>query len=450
MGKGSKRIGNRFRNWPAITVLLGVAIILSLGLAACSSTTGGSSSTTSASDTTATTSNSGQSTTSVAPEATKTLKIGHAENLSAASGMEMIKALRLMADQVNEAGGVLIGSDRYKIELVELDLGTSQTSEMAAINKAIYQDKIQYLIVGGATTPNAWLPVLEQNKVMTLLADIGIQWQPTYRYTFDASGFATATATMTGWFASKYPEEIKNLVLAFPDNQFGHMIDGMLGSAWNAFGAKPTTEFFPESSQDLSSLATKVVSLSPGVFTAISGQNATDALVYNAVRQAGYTGLFFSTTSASFAALSAVMSPANLEGFISCANAFEFDPPVSQSAADFKDAWVKEYGEWTSPDIAYSANFQALITALEKAGTTDVDKVAAALGGGMQYETVFGTGQMIGNSTMGTYTVDSVLTNYVKQIVNGKVTLLATILPDEALGYVEAAQQAAPPAPPGP
>ena len=76
-------------------------------------------------------------------------------------------------------------------------------------------------------------------------------------------------------------------------------------------------------------------------------------------------------------------------------------------------------------------------TALQQAGSIDVDKVAAVLNNGMKYDTPCGPAQMISRSDIGvTRTVNSVYTIYMKVIKNGQPTLAATITPDEGVTYL--------------
>ena len=74
---------------------------------------------------------------------------------------------------------------------------------------------------------------------------------------------------------------------------------------------------------------------------------------------------------------------------------------------------------------------------MQQAGSLDVDKVAAVVFNGLKFECGSGTFQMITRPDMGNNrTVDTVRALYLKKVVGGKTTLLATISIDEALGYL--------------
>ena len=76
-----------------------------------------------------------------------------------------------------------------------------------------------------------------------------------------------------------------------------------------------------------------------------------------------------------------------------------------------------------------STLYPCLRTALQQAGSIDVDKVAAVLNSGMKFDSPQGPMMMMSRLDVGNpRTVDSVGTNYIKQIVNGKANIIATIV----------------------
>src|SRR4030042_6120375 len=70
---------------------------------------------------------------SAQPTVVKTLKIGYTASLSASTSLDMIKAIELQIELDNESGGLVIGPDRYQVQLVKYDNNNSQSGEVAAI-----------------------------------------------------------------------------------------------------------------------------------------------------------------------------------------------------------------------------------------------------------------------------------------------------------------------------
>jgi ABC-type branched-subunit amino acid transport system substrate-binding protein len=178
-----------------------------------------------------------------------------------------------------------------------------------------------------------------------------------------------------------------------------------------------------------------VLSLNPDVFQA-GGDPISSGLSYKAVYQSGYKGLLWAAATAPAESMAQVASAEALEGCIAGAWPVEFDPPPTQVAKVFKADWIAKYGKWEGPEVATSANFACLMTALQQAGTLDADKVAAVIGNGLKFEGPTGTGQMVARPDLGNNkTVDSLSSLTMKKIVRGKAQLIDTISLEDGVTY---------------
>ena len=258
---------------------------------------------------------------------------------------------------------------------------------MAAVNRLIFQDKVKYFICSGGFE-DAWLQTVEDNKVIAFnpTIDVNMSLASKYDYSFNGNGTIDTWASFAGWFVKNYPNEVKTLVRAFPDNQLGHFISQFTDLMFVSFGIKPTDIFYPSAQQDQSVIGTKVLSLNPACVNVTSTSDEDASRIYNVIRQAGYKGLFFNGSPATAAIYKQLMSPEALDGFISSALGTEFDPPTSQLGKDFKAAWIAKYGEWTSPAVSWTFGYSALRDALVKAGTIDTEKVASVLSSGLKFK----------------------------------------------------------------
>jgi ABC-type branched-subunit amino acid transport system substrate-binding protein len=260
-------------------------------------------------------------------------------------------------------------------------------------------------------------------------------FDPTYKYTFQGGTMMQATPEVAGWIAKNTPE-IKTVDLAFPDEAGGIGYATGVQKTLEAYNIKVNPIKYPSQSTDLSAIGTQVKADNPTAFMAC-GNSATDALVYQAVVQAGYKGLLFSTTTVTYETLKTAVPAAALEGFIGGAWPVEFDPAATDVAKAFKAKWIEMYGKWDGPEIQLTAAYAALRAALEKAGTTDVDAVANVLASGLTFEGPTGKGAMIPRNDLKiTRTVDNISEFCVKKIVNGVPTLLHMITLDEGKSYL--------------
>lgn len=79
----------------------------------------------------------------------KTLKIGTIMPISGpqgAIGLAWTRGYELAADKINGEGGIKIGNEKYKIELIQEDGKTSPEACAAAANKLVYQDKADVVL----------------------------------------------------------------------------------------------------------------------------------------------------------------------------------------------------------------------------------------------------------------------------------------------------------------
>jgi len=387
------------------------------------------------------------------PEGTtaKSLKIGVVLYEGGGVQLDMLRSVQLMAETDNQNGGLDIGGEKYKVEILPYDTNGIQATEVAAVNRLIFEDKVKYIMSDGLGI-GSWLAVSEANKVLvgSLVPVPQLTLMPNLQYSFHPFSQNSLGSVVIGWFCKNYPDLAKNYVLALPDNQGGRMVSGMIEAGWKAFGVTPMMEFYPASATDLSSLGTKIKTLNPGAFGAAAG-GASDGLAIKAVWQAGYRGQIFVNTGVTALSLSQTVPPEALDGLINAAWATEFDTPPTQAAQEFKDAWIAKYGKWESPEVVGTCYYACMKTALKQAKSVDTDKVAEVIFNGLKYEGPTGFFQMVSRPDIGNdRTVDSITAAYVKQIKGGKPTLLATIGIDEGMTYFQQMLTSAPPMPAGP
>lgn len=368
-----------------------------------------------------------------------TIKIGAVIWTQWPLGYDMKRGVDVMVALDNAKGGIQIGDKKYKVEFEFLESGNDQATTMSAINKLIYEDKVQF-IVTDTQFPGAVFAETEKNRVIVLngTPPIPTAMDPNYKYTFQGGTMNQATPEVAGWIAKNTPE-IKTVDLAFPDEGGGIGYAMGVKATLEGHGIKVNPIKYPSQSTDLSAIGTQVKADNPTAFMAC-GNSATDALVYQAVVQAGYKGLLFSTTTVTYDTLKTAVPAEALEGFIGGAWPVEFEPAATDAAKEFKAKWIEMYGKWEGPEIQLTSAYAALRAALEQAGTMDTGKVAEVLAGGLKFEGPTGKGEMIPRNDLGIpQTVDNISEFCIKKIVDGAPTLLHYITLDEGKGYVNPA-----------
>lgn len=407
-----------------LLLLLGIACLVLIMaalpfLSACTKTT------------TTTTTTSTKSTTLTTTTQPQVLKIGCVCFMGFFIGLDMYHGVQAAADIINKKGGLDIGGMKYNIQIIAYDSNNDQATSVAAINKLVFEDKVKYIVSDGWVSVDATIAITEANKVILCSGSItpGIL-MPDKHYSFMPVFINTGSTGMEGWFAKSYPD-LKKMVIAFSDSPMDQMSAGKAMGQFSAFGITPTIETYPATATDLSSLGTKIKMLNPDVlFSYGTGQP------YAAARNAGWKGQIFNGGATTAAQLLTQMTPEMAEGLIGGALPTEWDPPKTAYAKEFKDAWITRFGKWDVKDYNSVGCFDCLMAGLKKAGSLETDKVAQAIGSGLEYETAQGPGKMISRPDLGNdRTVDSVLAWIMKKVVNGQPEYITTISIDDSIAY---------------
>jgi ABC-type branched-subunit amino acid transport system substrate-binding protein len=241
----------------------------------------------------------------------------------------------------------------------------------------------------------------------------------------------------TSWFFKSHPE-FKYIVDALPDHATGKMVAADQQRLFRSVGVKCDIEFYPPTSTDLSALGTKIKKMNPDVFQSAGGGPLLDALANKAVYASGWRGQFFQGTPSTALAIERLIPPEILEGYVLPGAPFEFDPPITQAAKEFKEAWMAKYGKYQG-EMLGDAMWECLMAAFQKAGSTDPEKVADVIANGLRFESVVsGTIQMVARPDLDQKrTVDSACTLYLKKIVKGKPVLIDTVPVEKTIPLYE-------------
>jgi branched-chain amino acid transport system substrate-binding protein len=81
--------------------------------------------------------------------AEKKLTIGVADALTgggAVYGLPQANAVKMAADEINAAGGIKVGADNYKIDVIVYDDKANPTEATNAVRKLIDRDGVKYIL----------------------------------------------------------------------------------------------------------------------------------------------------------------------------------------------------------------------------------------------------------------------------------------------------------------
>ena len=311
--------------------------------------------------------------------AEKTLKIGVLGVMSgpaASWGLVNRYCAEATANMYNRDGGVDIGGEKYRIEVVSIDDKNDPKLSVSGAERLI-SEGIKYIIGPNVdTTAQSIKPVVERAKAIHI------------PYAFDRRLYTKPNASnaFLGMIASyqsgpiiyKYLHDNKGVdKIAFvarnetdPLNQREEGVEGAKRLGLNVVSAEETyepgtTDFFP--------VMTKIVAQKPDLIV-LSGVAPADApQLLKSARELGYKGFISTETAQDIKILN--------EGAGSAAEGFMFVGGAStpEIASDYMREFIEEYkkvaGEWNDEAGTKVYALEIILRALQKAGPSAIDNV---------------------------------------------------------------------------
>jgi branched-chain amino acid transport system substrate-binding protein len=284
-----------------------------------------------------------------ATAAEKELKIGFVGVTSgpaAAWGTSNVRSMQVRADWLNELGGVKIGDDTYKINIVTFDDQKDPKRAIAGMEK-MAQEGIHYVVGPNVDDGAAAVRPVAESK--------GIIYFP---YAFPKELYTKpASNAVLGMIANyqsapaiyKYLKENKGVkkvaFIAANESDPLSQRDGGVAAA-KALGLEVVAQndTYPNDTRDFTPVLTPIIRLKPDllVLSGVSPGNAP--LLIRAARELGYTGLI-STETAHDAAVLKEGAGELADGFISVGGAST--PAIrSKTMDEFIARYTKKFGEY--------------------------------------------------------------------------------------------------------
>jgi branched-chain amino acid transport system substrate-binding protein len=346
----------------------------------------------------------------VAPPAVaadKTLKVGVLGPLSggaASYGVELLRGAEIRTDEINRGGGLKVGSDVYKIELISYDHKALAADAATAANKLVFQDKVQY-IIGNAVgaTCNAVQTVTEPQKVLFAFVCWGTKnLGPDKPYSFRSLlSQWEAAEPFYQWIKDKRPN-IKKVALISPNDTSGIDTNTAIVKAAKALGFDVVAdEYYERGTKDFYPLLTKIIARQPDMIDVAAAPPGEAGLLVKQAQELGYKGARGWTAGTNPATLVSVSGPEAAEGV--------WSPININVKSDFVDARVRKFGQEYEKRykevpgaiaVANYAAFDVITKAMQAAGTIETDKVLAALTS-RPYDTAWGRLAIGGKETYG-------------------------------------------------
>jgi branched-chain amino acid transport system substrate-binding protein len=306
------------------------------------------------------------------------LKIGSLVPLMLKEGVEIKKWHDLFAKMVNEKGGLTIGGKKYTVEFFTYDVGYMDSAKtLAAVQKAIFQDGVKYLIDNFGDVYNLTVVHTDQNKVLDFGVGFGDETVSTkYQYFFRPLGgyFTSATNYLLGLDFIK--KGVKTGVVCTVDTEIGRVAAVQYGGGEAMAGVKMHPPiFFGMDTVDFGPIATKIKSLNVDYvdFGVAVGDQVVNLI--SALKDAGWKGYIFP---------GAGINPTTFNNIIKRVGAYfdgsemlYTDPrgiPIVAGDPEMKaliDRYTKEYGEFHTEGCLWLTGWFVLKDAMMAAQSVD-------------------------------------------------------------------------------
>jgi ABC-type branched-subunit amino acid transport system substrate-binding protein len=341
------------------------------------------------------------------PEPVKTLRIGLINDLSGFLSAYMILErdyTEIMAQMINDGGGITIQGEKYNIELIVEDSQTSVDGAMAATNKLVYDHQVKYIIGGIAFENKAITPICEQNKVFRII--FYATTDPTEvssdtPYTFVGVCSAVEQDIAVATAARKEFPDVKNIVLTTADDGTQYYSVPVLLPTLDRLGFTVLNDgepvLFPNEMQDFTPIADKINLLKPDGVIIINAHPAAVTGITKGLRALGNMApVCCHAFPGDISTFIDIIGPAGSTNFLTL-NWTRDDP---DSPPLFKELESKCPPD-KPIDFTQPADLHVLAQVIQKADSLDVDVVKATWESMESIEGLFGHTVFCGDQTFG-------------------------------------------------
>ena len=367
----------------------------------------------------------------------KVIKIGGAVPLTGGAaywGICTDQAWKDGAEVINARGGVKIGNQNYKLQIISYDTKSSTPDAQTVTKRLIEQDKVKYIFNQAAASTIGMLDISEPAKVLSSVACWGYleKFGKDYFYHFrsEMSDYEQGFAYVP-YLKTKYPN-VKVAAFIGPDDKDGYDCYYSYQRLMKYYNIEDKgKEYFQWDNVDFYPLVTKILQLKPDVIITSPTPPQQTASIVKAARELGFKGPIVSPGASETKTILEVCGEQATDIILPVT----IEEMKTQVQKDLAERFKKRFGEFN----LYAGNLSwwvyALAAAFEKAGTAeDTTKVATALADVEIKDSFFGTAKYSGQGAYGIKR-QGVYDCYTTVIQNRKAFLGDVRFPELPPGY---------------
>jgi branched-chain amino acid transport system substrate-binding protein len=325
-------------------------------------------------------------TTGSALAAEKKLTIGVADALTGAGavyGLPQANAVKMAADEINAAGGIKVGADIYKIDVIAYDDKANPTEATNAVRKLIDRDGVKYILgfcCSGATSAVA--SFIAKEKAVMLVGNAAERSITTQKISnlVRTRPPADFTGQAAGTFIARKGQKRIAVLGALDVGFYAQYVDSVERELKKVGGEIIAREVFSLKDRDMTPQLTKIRGLNPDAILVV-GYVEPAAFVYRQAVELGINVPRYGFTSGSEDQFLRVTTSEQMEGVWDLRPTELTLLSASKNGIAYHANYSKKFNSAPSPSSPYAYDqLYVLKAALEMAGTVDdTDAVAKAI-----------------------------------------------------------------------
>lgn len=326
-------------------------------------------------------------------QAQETLRLGVIGPLTgsgAAWGLGMDGGVKIAANEVNARGGLKVGDQTYKLEVVSYDDQYKAAEAVTAVNRLMGPDNVRFIFgpIGSASLL-AIKPLTEREGVQLFTgawaADVLKDSEYIFRTGPTTQEFAPATVA---WLKETKPE-LKKVAFFAANDETGWNSQKIQKTAYEAAGFEIVGgEYFERAQNDFGALLTKVLAGKPDTIELDTAPPRTAGLIIRQAREMGYKGNFTKFGGFDVEEIVKAAGAENAEGLVGTTMAAPGTETWNRLGGDFSKLHQLEMNDYV---VMFYDAANLLFSSIEKAGDLDSDKVVAALEANVPFDGSVGT-----------------------------------------------------------
>jgi branched-chain amino acid transport system substrate-binding protein len=312
----------------------------------------------------------------------------------------------IMAEMINEDGGITVNGQQYEVELVLEDTKSTVDGVTAAVNKLVYDEGIKFIIGPTAFFAPAATPICEANHVLRMITwDVrtpgSVDNSTAYAF-LGGSGSLQTSIALAQYIKETYPD-MRTVAVPSPDDgqtsYVNSIVDNMLLTVDNITVVGDWILYSNEM-EDFSPIVSQLNSMDVSGYFMQCGLVPHIGSIVKGLRELGNNKPYAGSLPARMSQVKAIAGDVSLDDVFTVAYT-PGDPSMESVGAELISRVTTKYGADYQLELTAANCLWILKEAIEAAQSLDPTVVKNKLESMDEIDTIFGSATICGEVTCG-------------------------------------------------